>query len=82
MEETNERVNPEIIDMSKIQIKVGDYVRHKTNPNVNGGLKMEVGKSRPNPDDENSSEFRISWIDIEGVHKIQWYREEDLELVE
>ena len=64
--------------MSNTQIKVGDYVTHKTNPAVNGGLRMEVEKSRPNPDDETSNEFRISWFDKEGVHKVQWYREEDL----
>ena len=78
MEGKNGRVDPEIGDMSKTQIKVGDYVRHKTNPMVNHGLKMEVEKRRPNPDDETSNEFRISWVDNEGVHKIQWYREEDL----
>ena len=66
--------------MGKIQIAVGDYVRHKTNPMVNGGLKMKVEKSRPNADDENSNEFRISWVDQEGVYKVQWYREEDLVL--
>ena len=64
--------------MSKIQIEVGDYVRHKTNPMVNGGLEMEVEKSRPNTDDETSNEFRVSWFDKEGSYKVQWYREEDL----
>ena len=58
-----------------IKIEDGDYVRHK-NPVINGGLKMAV-------EDVNDESAQCShFVGAESTHKVEWFKFEDLELVQ
>jgi hypothetical protein len=56
--------------MKSVKINVGDYVRYKINPMLNGGLEMRIEKERIN--EKNIKEFRISYFDSSAVHKELW----------
>lgn len=56
-------------------IEAGDYVKHK-NPVINGGLRMTV--EDVNDDSAECSHF----VGAEASHKVEWFKFEDLELVQ
>lgn len=60
--------------MSSKVVSVGDSVKHIKAPYLNGGLVMSVVET-------NETNAKISYFDHEGVHKEEWIRKEDLEVI-